>query len=287
VHSEACCPLITRVEEAPRWLRQPFILHGYRICHTIIQSILSIFTWHNETVNIWTHLVPTILFILDGTFSLYKWRSGELSSMFALAKVIYPFCASITLGASSMFHTCNCVSQDFHKRLRTIDFVGISALIIGTTWSVMHYTFHCLNETWYLYTILLSVLSASALVVPIIPYFHRDVFRVFRVLLHCSVATGPFLMGLHAIRIWGVYSEIFTVLFSKIYLSYLSYTIGIVIYVLRIPERWFPGKVDLLGASHQIWHCFVVLGAHFVYSGLLDTIERPGLMTCAISEAWP
>ena len=176
----------------------------------------------------------------------------------------------------------------------------------------MHYTFHCLNETWYLYTILLSVLSASgtslnwrialsspnrqsrhpnlcnaALVVPIIPYFHRDVFRVFRVLLHCSVATGPFLMGLHAIRIWGVYSEIFTVLFSKIYLSYLSYTIGIVIYVLRIPERWFPGKVDLLGASHQIWHCFVVLGAHFVYSGLLDTIERPGLMTCAISEAWP
>lgn len=105
-------------------------------------------------------------------------------------------------------------------------------------------------------------------------------------MLHCSVAAGPLIMGIHAIRLWGIYSDIFTVLFSRVLLAYLFYLIGVFIYVLRIPERFFPGKFDLLGSSHQIWHCFVVAGAHFAYSGVLNVIEQPHLMICPV-EHWP
>lgn len=39
------------------------------------------------------------------------------------------------------------------------------------------------------------------------------------------------------------------------------YATGAGFYVSRIPERWKPGKFDIAGHSHQIFHVFVVLGA--------------------------
>ena len=41
----------------------PFILNGYRIHHTLKDCVASLFTLHNETLNIWTHLVPFLGFL--------------------------------------------------------------------------------------------------------------------------------------------------------------------------------------------------------------------------------
>lgn len=40
---------------------------------------------------------------------------------------------------------------------------------------------------------------------------------------------------------------------------------GAVLYMTRVPERCAPGKFDLCGASHQIFHLAVIAGAvlHF------------------------
>ena len=52
---------------------------------------------------------------------------------------------------------------------------------------------------------------------------------------------------------------------------------GLTIYGLKIPERFFPKKFDFIvrkfiflfnglkGNSHNIWHCFVILGAFTHY----------------------
>jgi predicted membrane channel-forming protein YqfA (hemolysin III family) len=71
---------------------------------------------------------------MEALRALWEWNQGKADGMSMLARAVYPFSASITLGASSLFHTCNCVSQSTHKRMRTVDFVGISGLIIGTSW---------------------------------------------------------------------------------------------------------------------------------------------------------
>ena len=34
--------------------------------------------------------------------------------------------------------------------------------------------------------------------------------------------------------------------------------LAMIIYVSKVPERWYPGRFDLVGQSHNIWH---VLGA--------------------------
>jgi predicted membrane channel-forming protein YqfA (hemolysin III family) len=36
--------------------------------------------------------------------------------------------------------------------------------------------------------------------------------------------------------------------------------LGFVVFLTRIPERWFPGYFTCWGISHQWWHIFVTLG---------------------------
>lgn len=89
-------------------------------------------------------------------------------------------------------------------------------------------------------------------------------------------------MCAHAIRLWGMYSDVMTILFSRILLGYLSYGLGVVVYISRFPERFWPGTFDIFGSSHQIWHIFVLMGAYFVHSGLLNYISYPEHLVCPV-----
>ena len=40
---------------------------------------------------------------------------------------------------------------------------------------------------------------------------------------------------------------------------------GAIIFATRIPECYYPGKFDLIGHSHQIFHIMVVIGNIFHY----------------------
>ena len=42
-------------------------------------------------------------------------------------------------------------------------------------------------------------------------------------------------------------------------------------YTLRIPEKYFQGKFDYIGASHQILHIFVNVGFILHYLGCVDS----------------
>ena len=47
-------------------------------------------------------------------------------------------------------------------------------------------------------------------------------------------------------------------------LSGALYVVGALLYACRVPERFAPGKFDYIGASHQIFH-FFILGAAFAH----------------------
>ncbi len=51
--------------EAPKYMQlNEYIKYGYRInCNSIYKSIKSLFVIHNESINIWSHLLGSILFI--------------------------------------------------------------------------------------------------------------------------------------------------------------------------------------------------------------------------------
>ena len=54
----------------------------------------------------------------------------------------------------------------------------------------------------------------------------------------------------------------------------LLYTIGAALYAARVPERWYPGRFDVVGSSHQIFHVLVVTAAVVHLIGLLKAADR-------------
>ena len=62
----------------------------------------------------------------------------------------------------------------------------------------------------------------------------------------------------------------------------LFYLVGAAIYASRVPERFAPGKFDLIGHSHQIFHVLGVLGSLFVYLGLKKIMDEENTSKCAI-----
>lgn len=43
------------------------------------------------------------------------------------------------------------------------------------------------------------------------------------------------------------------------------YIFGAILYAARIPEKLSPGRFDLIGSSHQIFHMFVLAGSYCHY----------------------
>lgn len=58
---------------------------------------------------------------------------------------------------------------------------------------------------------------------------------------------------------------------------------GAAIYTARVPERFVPKTLDILGNSHQIMHVLVIGGALVFERGLLQALERwkDGRNSCA------
>lgn len=53
----------------------------------------------------------------------------------------------------------------------------------------------------------------------------------------------------------------------------IFYGLGVVVYATRVPERWKPGKFDLVGNSHQLFHVLVIAGAYTHYLAGLVYLE--------------
>jgi adiponectin receptor len=60
---------------------------------------------------------------------------------------------------------------------------------------------------------------------------------------------------------------------SYVVLQGVLYIVGAAIYALRIPERFAPGKFDIIGSSHQIFHGFVLAAAITHFIGLCIAYE--------------
>jgi adiponectin receptor len=95
----------------PSWLvDNEFLLRGHRRpMPSVRQCFISIFHLHTETVNIWTHLLGTLVFISIASYFLTR-PSNEIHTEKKLIFGAFFLAAILCLLCSTLYHTFYCHS---------------------------------------------------------------------------------------------------------------------------------------------------------------------------------
>ena len=154
--------------QAPSWQRQQYILRGYRIGLSMKETFLSLFVLHNETVNVWTHLVGSLYFlctlVVEGPLpasynilpSMEADYQGKTLPTWPLS--VFILSASMCMGLSAIFHLLLNYDYKTNQIVSSLDYAGISLLIAGSFFPVLGYGF-CNNDTRKVYLSGLTILT--------------------------------------------------------------------------------------------------------------------------------
>ncbi|RIA86658.1 hemolysin-III related-domain-containing protein [Glomus cerebriforme] len=262
--------------DLPTWLQDNRdILKGYRRpTFSYVKCVKSLFYIHNESVNIWSHLVGAIAFIILGfaTYFYVLMKQPYVKTWDFFVFYMFLLGAMICLAFSSTFHTLCCHSEKVCANWNRCDYIGIVTLIVGSFYPMIYYGFYCNSVLQIVYLTMISLFGAATISVAVSSRFRSPQLRWFRTGLFIAMGLSAFVPLIHALIIYG-YRLCFDVISLKwLLLMGALYITGAVIYGARVPERWYPGVFDLLGASHQIFHLFVIAGALVHYYGVIQAM---------------
>lgn len=144
--------------DIPQWQQDNVYIHsGYRpASNSFAKSFLSLGYLHNESVNIWTHLLGAVTAVV---FGLYAYKELHPRYERATGTDVFVFScyfigATACLGMSATFHTISNHSQRVHKIGNQLDYVGIVALIWGSFVPSIYYGFARAPELIWTYLIM-------------------------------------------------------------------------------------------------------------------------------------
>lgn len=124
----------------------PLILSGYRLnCCTSRHSFNSIWSWHNETMNIWTHLTGLIFLFYVLVYNIlndhplgYNMEINEVrATKFPI--FFFIFSAMICLGCSTILHVFLHQSENILRFILRLDLIGVCSLSYGGCISFLYY----------------------------------------------------------------------------------------------------------------------------------------------------
>lgn len=273
----------------PEWQRDNHYIHnGYvRETNSLKKCLHSLTYLHNETVNIYSHLVPsaTVLTVLSFTGLAVLIASAfsvifpkipsffpDLSPFFsiyqttgwsdALAAIIFLAGVATCLGLSAAFHTLKSHSQVIATFGNKLDYLGIVVLIVASMVTLIHYSFIDQPPMMRIFFwSLTAILGTMCAVVSLSPTFRTPEWRAVRASMFVAFGLSGTLPVLTSLYLFGIELTWVRMSLGWLLLEAVLYIGGAVIYAARIPEAFHPGKYDYFGHSHQIFHVFVVLAA--------------------------
>lgn len=134
-------------DDLQSWQQDNHYIHsGYRpASNSYTKSLASLGHLHNETVNIYTHLLGGIAFIISGTLLYQALGSRYVSASRAdvLAFGSFFLGAALCLGMSATYHTISNHSPRVNAIGNKLDYVGIVFLITGSFVPCIYYGFYC------------------------------------------------------------------------------------------------------------------------------------------------
>lgn len=279
---------ICKVTDLPAWhFQHRGIAYGYRYCKNVNSALLSSFYWHNESINIWSHVCSCIyllahfwyhvdIFVL--LYPLLPLEETETPTPIpplldrAIVAFVFVFGNVMPLLASAGCHCFYCVNKKTHCRAWFIDFWAILTGMLLNGLGYVYFAFYCNKVIAYAFTFILLLFyglswhwCASRYFVrlakkTLIP---RDRFPEFSFSLSTYVAFASFI----PVTVTWFLQEEYTsndeyyllallATFIPIFLSF-----GVVFFAQGgVPERFCrvlsiqENIFDFLGHSHQLWH---------------------------------
>lgn len=259
-------------DQVPAHFHERYIVKGYRNPKSSpFQCLLSVFNATNETLNFWTHFLPSWYFMwtlrglsetLDFRQDAYTWPLLGYLCMCC----IYPL-------ASSVAHTFNTMSDNARHICFFLDYSAISATAFAASLAYRAYCFPSelrYGSTGDIFVAIAFVNSVLCIIVSCHTRFmeasaFQKVIRIKALGLPCIYSTIPIIYRL----LFG--SEQDTELTSSYYhfLSLVLMYLAGFLYGTHFPERMFPGSFDIVGHSHQLFHVTGILATMSQMQGIL------------------
>jgi predicted membrane channel-forming protein YqfA (hemolysin III family) len=269
--------------EVPEEFRDPFITDGYRQPGCSFWSCFgTLFTFHNETINVWSHLLAAICFII---FCVPEFRHhNPLQDNFAWPLLAFAMGITSMLLMSSIAHLFNCISYKARHICFFLDYAAISTYTFTAGQAFYFYSRPTRSE-WLLqsapvYLCLCALVSASS------TYFccasrhawlnYKFVIRTMTFVLSWLCDTLPF--HLRVVVCEGkedCHSPSYR-FFSR---QFLAFFFAAVVNAGKIPERFMPGRFNIFGQSHHFMHVLCAVGSLDAFLAVKsDMIARRSLL---------
>mmetsp|Transcript_36236 Transcript_36236/g.94252 ORF Transcript_36236/g.94252 Transcript_36236/m.94252 type:complete len:308 (+) Transcript_36236:839-1762(+) len=283
----------------PKYLQIPYIYSGYRKEYSLRQCLLSLFVIHNETGNVYSHIVGCLTFIAfhiavmtspqllsaylpsaERVADFCPNSSVSLSVLFQIessphyvfsmnGKVIVDvlfFASELCMFASSTYHLLLCHSEKTARHTLKCDLFGIIFMMAGSFITGIYFGFSRYPLLQAVYLTLMGSLNMAALVAVLAPTSPK-IEKARLVLLTMTGLSGaiPAVHWLFWLSNAGDRAA-----FLPSFLSFAGMDLlGLAFYLSRYPERLAAGRFDLWCHSHQFWHLLVFCGGVVYINGAL------------------
>ena len=291
--------------KVPRNVKEMFIINGYRHVECGFKNAcLSLFRWHNETLNIWTHLCSVLYFVYYFALSSeFKTLVSDIPTNYLLPLYAYFIAVCFTFAASTGAHLFHCVSMSWYDTCFLVDYLGIG--IYGCFTGMAYYYYNYWNlprllkelpDVYIAVAILSCLLSTWAACYSRLGHSpRRHVIRTSSFAMGFVVCSIPSVCRIIAHQyntLWVSREDSISLAYNTTqnghmvhsesqycysYLLHLMYfIIAASVNVLRIPECKFPGSFDIVASSHQWFHMFTFLGARERFWLITSDVVRYG-----------
>ncbi|XP_065183533.1 membrane progestin receptor delta-like [Sycon ciliatum] len=272
-------PRLTRllkVRDAAKVLHENFLIRGYRpLGIGYVDTMRSCTTWlSNETVNVWTHLLPGLYFLHE-SWKLFNRAEGFGSANGAahyLPLAMMLLGTGVVLVTSSLAHCFNCMSARARHTCFFCDYgaIGFYSLCSG----LAHYYLCGImpsdepNATgeWLLDTglfqpwVFVPLLVTNHFLIFIVMCLTRHHWQPMRYIVRTLGYVVAFTVNMFPFwaRLFLSTSNVFsTTSLTNHFWQYFWNLLAALSNMSKCPERFFPGYFDIVGHSHQWMHVFL------------------------------
>lgn len=147
-------------DQLPQYMKDnDFIRTSYRpLMNSYLLAFSSVFRLHNETVNIWSHIIASLIYSAIFIRSTI-YRQSYYSLIDYLMINSYCLINMITFTNSSFFHILNCLDKEIFDFWCKLDYFGIALLISSSIITWVYYAFYTYDVSMIFYMISTIILS--------------------------------------------------------------------------------------------------------------------------------